>query len=171
MMVTDLSQFEQIKVVTIDRMYQLLKEAGQVDEPVTSFDIVREVAQKSGAQQVILGTFARAGETIRISGVPGQPRIGPQPYVPIWYSLASTYLEAGDDDQAAHWFGRIAEATVERVEWPIYYVRSFYFLGKIHESRGDLGGARRQYQRFVDYWGEGDMDRERVVEAKGKLGT
>ena len=66
-MVTDLSQFEQLKVVTIDRMYQLLKDAGRLDEPVTSFDVVKEVAEKGGAQQVILGTFVRAGETIRIS--------------------------------------------------------------------------------------------------------
>jgi hypothetical protein len=85
--------------------------------------------------------------------------------------LASTYREAGDDDQAAHGFRRITEATVECVEWPIYYVRSFYFLGKIYEDRGDMDETRKCYQRFVDFWGEGDMDRRRVEETKRKIAS
>ena len=92
-------------------------------------------------------------------------------HVPIWYSLASTYLEAGDDDKASEWFQRIAEATVERVEWPIHYVRSFYFLGKIHENRGEMEKAREYYRRFYEYWKDGDMDRERVEEARKKLAS
>ena len=39
---------------------------------------------------------------------------------------------------------------------------------KIHEKRGDTDEARAYYQRFVDYWKDGDMDRERVEEALGK---
>jgi tetratricopeptide (TPR) repeat protein len=95
-------------------------------------------------------------------------RIGPPPHVPIWYSLASAYLVAGDDDEAVRMFQRIIDCGVERVEWPIPYVRSFYFLGKIYENRGDMEKAREYYRRFVDYWGDGDIDRERVEEAKRK---
>ena len=92
----------------------------------------------------------------------------PPPHVPIWFSLASAYFAAGEDDRAAEWFERIIDNNVERVAWPIPYVRSFYFLGKIHEKRGDTDEARAYYQRFVDYWKDGDMDRERVEEALGK---
>jgi hypothetical protein len=29
--------------------------------------------------------------------------------------------------------------------------------------------ARACYQRFVDYWGDGDLDREQIEEARRKL--
>jgi tetratricopeptide (TPR) repeat protein len=98
-------------------------------------------------------------------------RFGVQPYVPIWYSLASAFLEAGDEDKAAEWFQKITESTVEHVQWPIPYVRSFYFLGKIHENRGEMEKAREHYRRFYDYWKDGDMDREQVEEARKNLGV
>ncbi len=92
----------------------------------------------------------------------------PPPHVPIWYSLASAYLAAGQDDQAAEWFLRIVESGVERNLRPVEFVRSFYFLGKIHENRGDMEKAREYYRRFFEYWKDGDIDRERVEEAKRK---
>jgi tetratricopeptide (TPR) repeat protein len=91
-------------------------------------------------------------------------------HVPIWFSLASAYLSAGDESKAAECFQRITESTTERLWWPIPYVRSFYFLGKIHENRGEMDKAREYYRRFYEYWKDGDMDRERVEEAKRKLG-
>ena len=71
--------------------------------------------------------------------------------------------------KAAEWYRRIIEAGVERVEWPVLYVRSFYFLGKIHENRDDMDNARKYYRRFYEYWKDGDMDRERVQEARRKI--
>ena len=62
-------------------------------------------------------------------------------HVPIWYSLASAYLSADDDDQAVAWLRRITESTTEHIYWPIPYVRSFYFPGKIHENRGEMDKA------------------------------
>jgi tetratricopeptide (TPR) repeat protein len=90
-------------------------------------------------------------------------------HVPIWFSLASTHLAAGDEGRAEPWFRRITESTSEHIWWPIPYVRSFYFLGKIHENRGEMEKARECYRRFHEYWKDGDMDRERVEEAKRKL--
>ena len=79
----------------------------------------------------------------------------------IGYSLASAYLASGDHDKAAQWFQEFADSGYEHVFFPIRYVRSFYFLGKIHEELGDMDQAREYYQRFYDYWGNGDLDRER----------
>lgn len=75
----------------------------------------------------------------------------------------------GDDDEAAKWFERIVESTTEHINWPIEYVRTFYFLGNIHEERGESDQASEYYRRFVNFWGDGDLDRERVGEARGKL--
>ena len=44
-----------------------------------------------------------------------------------------------------------------------------YFLGQITERAGDTSKARDYYRRFVTYWGDGDIDREHVAEAKKKL--
>jgi tetratricopeptide (TPR) repeat protein/TolB-like protein len=94
----------------------------------------------------------------------------PPPHAPIWYSLASAYMAAGgQEDQAAEWFGRIIEGSVERNLRPVEYIRSFYFLAKIHENRGDADKAREYYRRFYEYWKDGDIDRERVEEARGKF--
>ncbi len=78
------------------------------------------------------------------------------------------YLESGDHQEAASWFQRVAESGYEHIYSPIPYVRSFYFLGKIHENRGDMDKARECYRRFIEYWKDGDIDRERVEEAKRK---
>jgi tetratricopeptide (TPR) repeat protein len=90
---------------------------------------------------------------------------------PIWFSLASAHLASGDESQAAKWFQRVAENRVDIPLLPMPYVRSFYFLGKIHENRGEVDQARRYYQRFLDFWKDGDMDRDRVEEALQKLRT
>ncbi len=92
-------------------------------------------------------------------------------HVPIWFSLAKANLAAGDDEEATEWLQRITESTTERLWWPIPYVRSFYFLGKIHENRDEMEKAREYYRRFYEYWKDGDMDRERVDEARKKLAS
>ena len=65
--------------------------------------------------------------------------------------------------------GASSKARSSTLHGPIPYVRSFYFLGKIHENRGDMEKAREYYGRFYEYWKDGDLDRERVEEAKGKI--
>jgi tetratricopeptide (TPR) repeat protein len=90
-------------------------------------------------------------------------------HVRVWSSLASAHVAAGDEESGAEWLQKIAESSNEHLGWPVLYVRSFYQLAKIHESRGEREQARAHYQRFVDYWGDGDLDREQVEEARRKL--
>ncbi|MFQ5742569.1 MAG: protein kinase [Acidobacteriota bacterium] len=67
MMVTDLSQSPGIRVLGTDRLYQILNEMDLLEQPVTSFEVVQAVAERAGVDTVLLGSFAKAGETIRIS--------------------------------------------------------------------------------------------------------
>ncbi len=94
---------------------------------------------------------------------------GQNPHAPIWYSLGEANLAAGRDRDAAQAFQRVADAQYERLQWPIEFVRSFYFLGKIHEKAGDSIKAREAYRRFLGYWKNGDLDRERIAEVERKL--
>jgi tetratricopeptide (TPR) repeat protein len=87
-------------------------------------------------------------------------------HVPTWSSLASAHLATGDYDSAAEWLREIAESPYEHTTWPVLYVPSFYQLAKIHESRGEWEQARAYYRRFLDFWGDGDLDAEQVEEAR-----
>lgn len=89
--------------------------------------------------------------------------------VMIWYSLASAYFDRGDILEAQSWYERVVESGTLRIVFPFIYVRSLYFLGKIHEEQGNEERGREYYKRFVDYWAGGDIDLERVEEAKAKL--
>jgi tetratricopeptide (TPR) repeat protein len=90
-------------------------------------------------------------------------------HVQTWYLLAWAYLEAGDRAEAGRWADRIAESGALRINFPIQYIRSLYLLGEIHEEQGEAEKAREYYQRFYDYWKDGDIDREKVEEVKSKL--
>jgi serine/threonine protein kinase/tetratricopeptide (TPR) repeat protein len=112
----------------------------------------------------------KAQTMLPLRGFMRQQNVPVPQHVPIWFALASAYLAAGDDARAATWFLRVAESTTEHIDWPLPYVRSFYFLGKIHEGLGETEKASEYYRRFYDYWKDGDLDRERVEEARKKLG-
>jgi tetratricopeptide (TPR) repeat protein len=92
----------------------------------------------------------------------------PPPHARLWFDLGRAYLAAGDDQNAATRFERVVTRS-EGVLNPIEVVRSLYLLGQIAERRGDRDKARQYYQRFVDRWGGGELDREQVADAKRKL--
>jgi tetratricopeptide (TPR) repeat protein/TolB-like protein/predicted Ser/Thr protein kinase len=89
----------------------------------------------------------------------------------IWFSLGSAYLAMGNAEGAEPWFRRLVESTIERANAPIEYVRSLYLLATIHESRGEKEKARAGYQRFLEHWRDGDLDRDSVASAERKLAT
>ena len=95
--------------------------------------------------------------------------VPPPPHVEVWFALGEAYMGAGRTKDAEAWFQKIADAGMERSLRPIPFVRSFYYLGKIREGRGDMTGAREAYRRFVGYWKDGTMDRDRVAEAERKI--
>jgi tetratricopeptide (TPR) repeat protein/TolB-like protein/predicted Ser/Thr protein kinase len=92
----------------------------------------------------------------------------PPPHARVWFDFGRAYLAAGDDQNAATRFERVVTRS-EGVLYPIEVVRSLYFLGEIAERRGDRDKARQYYQKFVDHWGSGEIDRDHVTEAKRKL--
>ena len=88
----------------------------------------------------------------------------------ILFELGSAYLDAHDDVEAAARFERIINSGALRAGNPIEFVRSLYLLGQISERKGDRAKAAEYYRRFLQYWSDGDMDRERVADARKKLG-
>ena len=48
-------------------------------------------------------------------------------------------------------------------------MRSLYYLATIDEAAGDQAKATALYRRFLAYWGDGEIDRDRVDIARRKL--
>jgi serine/threonine protein kinase/tetratricopeptide (TPR) repeat protein len=156
-----------------DEVGKYQQELEQLAELVSSRSVTRRIHLLAGELALIRGETDLAIEEMQeaesLLPVRGLLAFSRRPQVAVWFPLASAYLAEGNEEQAAIYFERIVESTTERVWWAIPFVRSFYFLGKIHENRGDMEKARHYYQQFYDYWKDGDMDRERVAEAREKI--
>jgi tetratricopeptide (TPR) repeat protein len=98
----------------------------------------------------------------------GTPRLA---HIPIWFNLGRAYIEAGHLAPAAERFRRIADGRFVRLFTPLEYVRSLFYLAQIAEKQGDRAAARDYYTRFLRYWKDGDIDRDKVAEATRKLAS
>jgi eukaryotic-like serine/threonine-protein kinase len=87
----------------------------------------------------------------------------------LFFDLATAYLEAGNDAEAVTRFTRIVDSGTLRAGDPLEYVRSLYFLAQIHERRGDRAKAAEYYGKFLKYWRDGEIDRDRVQDARLKV--
>ncbi len=67
MLVTDLAQLPEVKVLSTSQLFQILKDLNKLDERITSLDVIQEVAQKADSETVILGSYMKAGDNIRIN--------------------------------------------------------------------------------------------------------
>jgi len=67
LLVTDLSQLSGVRVVGSDRVYEILDDLNMLEASITSAETVREVAKKADVQTVLLGSFAKVGDTLRIN--------------------------------------------------------------------------------------------------------
>jgi DNA-binding winged helix-turn-helix (wHTH) protein/TolB-like protein/tetratricopeptide (TPR) repeat protein len=120
-------------------------------------EVARAIAELESAEATLSRGVSYAGSEI------------PQ-HVPIWFSLASAHLVAGDRLRAAKWLTRIADSGLEHVHWPVPYAQSQYLLGTVHEAQGEQAKARARYERFLSLWGEGDLSRAWVESARRKTG-
>jgi tetratricopeptide (TPR) repeat protein len=99
------------------------------------------------------------------------PNTGPRGNdIDVRYDLAVAYLAAGKSDEANLQLERVVERSASRATRPVEYVRSLYLLGEIAEQQDDRQRARDHYKRFLDHWGDGDIDREQVEHARQFVG-
>jgi serine/threonine protein kinase/Tfp pilus assembly protein PilF len=91
-----------------------------------------------------------------------------QPRVMLEYWSGRARFAQQDDAAAAGHFTEVVNAGFGRVVMPFEYVRSFYYLAQIADRAGDRAKAREYYGRFLTYWKDGDIDRDKVQEALKK---
>jgi tetratricopeptide (TPR) repeat protein len=76
MLVTNLSQSPDLRVLSTQRLYQILDEAGHRDDRSLSGQVVATVARQAQATTALVGSFVRAGSQIRIQASLQDPRTG-----------------------------------------------------------------------------------------------
>ena len=64
---TDLTQSKYINVVSGDRLFNILKKQNLVDARSFSSEDLKKVAAEGGVENILRGSYAKAGQTIRIS--------------------------------------------------------------------------------------------------------
>jgi serine/threonine protein kinase/tetratricopeptide (TPR) repeat protein len=67
LLITDLTQSKYIRVLSEDRLFQILTQLGQVDNQTYSADVLRRVAEEGGVNHILQGAYARAGDEFRIN--------------------------------------------------------------------------------------------------------
>jgi tetratricopeptide (TPR) repeat protein/TolB-like protein/predicted Ser/Thr protein kinase len=144
------------------------------------FAAVPEGAFKARSLAGIRGTLAlEAGDATNAIAAfltteslltPRGPVAGGAGHISNRFGLASAYLAAGQPDDAATRLEWITGVADERAADPVLYVRSHYLLAQIYEARGETARAKQLYSRFLDFWGDGDMSRAWVEDARRKVG-
>ncbi|MBM3296564.1 MAG: tetratricopeptide repeat protein, partial [Candidatus Aminicenantes bacterium] len=66
LLVTDLSQSKYVKVLSGDRMFEILSELDQAEERTYSAKTLREVAERAGANHILMGGLTKAGDSFRL---------------------------------------------------------------------------------------------------------
>ena len=64
--VADLNQSKYIDVLSSESVFQILKDLNQLQVKTYSSSVLKQVAARGGVNHVLVGDFAKAGETIRI---------------------------------------------------------------------------------------------------------
>jgi len=67
LLVTDLTQSKHIKVLSEDKLFQILTQLGQEDSQTYSADVLRQVAAEGGVNHILQGAYAKAGDEFRIN--------------------------------------------------------------------------------------------------------
>ena len=67
LLISDLSQSMHLRVLSGERLYEILNELNQLDASTYGLDVLQKVAEKGGVDHLLLGKYAKLGETIRIN--------------------------------------------------------------------------------------------------------
>jgi tetratricopeptide (TPR) repeat protein len=125
--------------------------------------------QIDGALAWAARDLATAVEELRAAVALMPPSPMADGWTDIHYFLATSLRELGRPDEAAAVFRRIADIGFERMSAPVYWVESHWYLGDYHAQRGETEPARRYYELFLEYWGDGEVGRDKVARAREYL--
>ncbi len=100
----------------------------------------------------------------------GAARLDPadpaSPGILVRSALASGLMARGEIPSALAVLDDLLRMEEGILHWPVPWVRSIFFRARIRSLQGDESGAAADGARFLSHWGDGDIDPERVDEAR-----
>jgi serine/threonine protein kinase/tetratricopeptide (TPR) repeat protein len=76
LLITDLAQSRFLRVLSSEKLFQILSELDQLQVPTFSAEVLHEVAQRGGVRHILVGGFTRANGVFRISATLQDPATG-----------------------------------------------------------------------------------------------
>ena len=61
------SQSRYLRILSMEKIYNILEDLDQLEATTYSTDVIREVAERGGAEKVLVGSYTKAEETYRIN--------------------------------------------------------------------------------------------------------
>ena len=147
---------------------ELRKRAAPRPNPVEERQIrhlAGRLALARGDSERAVDELAQAVALLPERGIPFHSHVLPD-HLPLWFALGEAELASGRPLAAREWYSKAAESGVERIEHPVAYARSLFQLGKIDRRLGMQSAARRAFERFLELFRGGDLNRQEVLHAE-----
>jgi serine/threonine protein kinase/tetratricopeptide (TPR) repeat protein len=100
LLITDLTQSKYLRILSGDRLYNILGELGQLETTTYSSDVLNKVAEQGRVKHLLLGKYARMGDTFRIDVILQEAKTGE--------TLSSLRVEAKGEEEV---FPKVDELT------------------------------------------------------------
>jgi serine/threonine protein kinase/Tfp pilus assembly protein PilF len=84
--------------------------------------------------------------------------------------LASAHYQAGQLEAAQKEYEEIKSLTIARLYYGDIYAKSYYWLGKIHDQKGEFQIAKDYFLKFLDLWKDADPGLPEVKDVRRRLG-
>ncbi|NIO48338.1 MAG: protein kinase [Candidatus Aminicenantes bacterium] len=76
LLITDLSQSKYLRILSGDKLFEILSELNQLDTKTYSAAVLKKIAEKGRVNHLLLGKYAKMGETFRIDVVLQEAKTG-----------------------------------------------------------------------------------------------
>jgi len=76
LLITDLTQSKYLRILSGDRLFEILSELNQLDTKTYSAAVLKKIAEKGRVNHLLLGKYAKMGETFRIDVVLQEVKTG-----------------------------------------------------------------------------------------------
>ena len=67
LLITDLSQSKFLRVLSSERIFDILSQLDQLDAQVYSYDVLSDISRRGSVENVLIGNFTRAGDRFRLN--------------------------------------------------------------------------------------------------------
>ena len=181
LLITDLSQSKHLRVLSGERLYEILNELNQVEAGAFGLDVLQKVAEKGGVDHLLLGKYAKLGETFRIDIQLLEASTGE--------ILASERADASGENEV---FPKVDEMTLKikanlnltreqiasdidrevgKITTSSPEAYKYYIEGRKHHVRADDREAIKLYEKAVEIDPEFAMSYRIMASAYGNLGN